>query len=113
MTVLPWLDRAGAGWPDPVKVAAAIGLLAPLAFAMGIPFPAMLGRLAVRAPDLLAWAWGINGCTSVVGAILATVIAVHGGFRVLVLAAGMLYGCAVVAWYRLGGCGGSPGKLDS
>ena len=41
-------------------------------------------------PDFIPWAWGINGCASVVSGILATLLAVHLGFNVVVgLAAGL------------------------
>lgn len=39
------------------KVAVTILLIAPLAFCMGIPFPAALTRLGELAPDLIPWAW--------------------------------------------------------
>jgi hypothetical protein len=40
---------------------------------------------------MIAWAWGVNGAASVVGATLATLVAVHAGFRIVVLAAVLLY----------------------
>jgi len=46
---------------------------------------------------LIPWAWGINGCASVISAILATLIAMQFGFTVLILLAVILYG--VAAWY--------------
>lgn len=94
LLALPALFRAGAGWPDPLKIAVSLAGLAPLAFAMGIPFPVGLQRIADQNTPLLPWAWGINGCASVVGASLATLIAVHAGFRILALLALVLYGIA-------------------
>ena len=66
-----------AAWPVPARAAVAAALLAPLAFFMGMPFP-----LALRELDepLVPWAWGINGCASVVSAIIATLLAVDLGF---------------------------------
>jgi hypothetical protein len=37
------------------------------------------------------WAWAINGCASVIAAILATLLAIHFGFAVVVMIAIMLY----------------------
>jgi L-cystine uptake protein TcyP (sodium:dicarboxylate symporter family) len=37
------------------------------------------------------WAWGINGCASVLAAILATMLAMTFGTRIVVLAAAALY----------------------
>ncbi|MEE8499093.1 MAG: hypothetical protein V3S27_00865, partial [Kiloniellales bacterium] len=49
-----------------VKLPLAIAAIAPLAFCMGMPFPLGLARLSREAPALVPWAWGINGCASVV-----------------------------------------------
>lgn len=69
-------------------------LVAPLGLAMGVPFPVGIARLSRHAPHLIPWAWAINGCASVVGAVLATLIAIHFGFHTLMLAALLLYGLA-------------------
>jgi hypothetical protein len=50
--------------PDPAKIAISALLVAPLAFAMGMPFPLGLGRLAASAEALVPWAGGINACAS-------------------------------------------------
>ena len=56
---------------------------------MGIPFPLGLRLLNRTHPAEVPWAWGINGCLSVVGAAIATLIAVEVGYStLLVLAAG-------------------------
>jgi hypothetical protein len=55
-------------------------LLAPLAFAMGIPFPSGLRRLGSSSSDLIPWAWGINGVTSVISAAAAPLLAMEIGF---------------------------------
>ena len=101
VVVLPVVFRAGAGWPDAVKIGGSILLIAPLAFAMGLPFPLGLQRVARLEQRLLPWAWGINGCGSVISASLATLIGMHLGFRCLVLAALILYGLAALAFVPL------------
>lgn len=83
-------------WPLWARVGLALAIIAPLAFAMGMPFPLGLARLGSQAPALIPWAWGINGCASVISAMLATLGAVHCGFSTVVVAAVMLYGLA--AW---------------
>jgi len=71
-------------------------LIAPLGFCMGMPFPMALANISQTAPALIPWAWGINGCASVISAILATLIAMQFGFTVLIFLAVILYG--VAAW---------------
>ena len=66
-------------------------LIAPLAFFMGMPFPMALAMLAEHAQDLIPWAWSINGCASVVSVVLATLLAIHFGFTIVILIATLLY----------------------
>jgi hypothetical protein len=77
-----------ADWSTAARALIAAGLLAPLAFCMGMPFP-----LALRELDepLVPWAWGINGCASVVSATLATLLAVDFGFSAVLWIALALY----------------------
>jgi hypothetical protein len=98
---LSWVFAAGAGWPDTVKIAVSILLLAPMAFCMGIPFPTGLQLISNRAEPLVPWVWGINGCASVLGASLATLTAVHLGIRAAAGLAVLLYTVAAVALQRL------------
>ncbi|MDH5592502.1 MAG: SAM-dependent methyltransferase, partial [Gammaproteobacteria bacterium] len=79
---------------DLTKYMLSILLIAPLGFCMGIPFPLALARLSQTQAELIPWAWGINGCASVISAILATLIAMQFGFSVLIMLAVMLYGAA-------------------
>ena len=79
-----------------MKIAAAIALIAPLATLMGMPFPRALARLNAVAPSLLPWAWGINGCASVIGAVLATLVAIHFGHTVVILSGVVLYAAAAL-----------------
>ncbi len=72
-------------------------LIAPLAVCMGIPFPTGMMRLAGTGQDTIPWAWAINGCASVVGAVLATLLAIHLGFSVVILLAVLIYGLACAA----------------
>ncbi len=99
LLALPALFRQLMPLPDLARIAISIALIAPLAFAMGMPFPLGLARLAVRDDALIPWAWGINGCASVIAAILATVLAIHLGFGAVILLAVLLYALAAVAWH--------------
>ncbi|MGZ8136570.1 MAG: spermine/spermidine synthase domain-containing protein, partial [Methylococcaceae bacterium] len=76
-------------------------LIAPLGFCMGMPFPMALARLSQTTPALIPWAWGINGCASVISAILATLIAMQFGFTVLIFLAIALYCLAAMCFPKL------------
>jgi len=88
------------GFADGAKVAISVALIAPLAFAMGMPFPLGLKRLADRAADFIPWAWGINGFASVLSAALATLLAIEFGFTTVLLSALVAYGAAALAIRR-------------
>ena len=47
-----------------------------------------------------AWAWAINGFASVVGAVLATLLAIHLGFAAVIILAVLIYGLAAFALPR-------------
>ncbi|MEJ2201074.1 MAG: hypothetical protein P8X63_08685, partial [Desulfuromonadaceae bacterium] len=79
----------------------ALLLLIPIGFIMGLPFPLGLGQLHRRQPEAVPWAWGINGCLSVLGTSLATLIAIQAGFHAVTIAAAGSYGCASLAGCRL------------
>ncbi|MGH7557984.1 MAG: hypothetical protein ACREMD_09485 [Gemmatimonadota bacterium] len=90
-----------AATPLPMRMALALGLLAPVAFLMGMPFPLGLQRVADRRPDWIPWCWGVNGFLSVIGAAAAPLVALGAGFRGVVLIAGGLYLLAGWVFQRL------------
>jgi hypothetical protein len=102
LAVLPILFERFIGLPDSARVAMSVALIAPLAFAMGMPFPLGLAATAAGAGRLLPWAWGVNGCASVVGAVMAALLAVHWGFNLLVGLAVALYLLAAWSFPRFG-----------
>jgi hypothetical protein len=81
--------------PPLVAAGVAAASLAPMAFFMGQLFPLGLTAVARRDEGMIAWAWGINGCASVVGAIAGTALAVSIGFGASLIVALAIY--AVVA----------------
>jgi hypothetical protein len=80
-----------------VKALIVFLLIAPLAFCMGIPFPAGLSFVARSDEGEVAWPWGINGCISVISAVLATMIAVEAGFVAVLLLAALGYCMPLIA----------------
>ena len=68
-----------------------MAVLVPIGMVLGVPMPAGIQLLRARAPQMLTWAWGINGALSVVGATLAIFIAMNWGFQVTLLVASATY----------------------
>jgi hypothetical protein len=100
---LLWLADLLEHWaalPFGLRVVASLFLLAPLAFAMGVPFPIGLRHFGDRAPELIPWAWGINGCASVISAVGTPVLALSIGFGGLVGVALSAYAALPLLLYR-------------
>ncbi len=74
--------------------------IAPPAFLMGFPMPTAmttLGRLGKE--HLFIWAWGVNGCFSVIGAAAAPVIATNFGLGAVIEIAALAYFIALPAFF--------------
>jgi hypothetical protein len=90
LAVSPTFD-ALAHWHRPLRVAVAIAVLAPVGFLLGRPLPLAVRGLARDSPGVVAWAWGVNGAASVLGSVLALVLALAFGLDQALLAGGALY----------------------
>jgi len=89
--------------PVILKIIISIFLIAPLAFYMGMPFPLGMSRLAEISPEIIPWVWGVNGCASVLSAVLAALLAIQFGFTFVIVSALVLYALAAVTsvnWLR-------------
>jgi predicted membrane-bound spermidine synthase len=75
----------------PIRIVIAVVLMAPLAVLMGMPMPIGIRMLARNAPEIIPWAWGVNGATSVMGSVGALVIAILTGFNQALIVGAALY----------------------
>jgi len=91
--LVTWAIPLARGW----RIAIAATVLVPIGLALGIPMPTGIRLLSARAPQMVTWAWGINGALSVLGATLAIFIAMNWGFRVTLLTASATYFIGLVA----------------
>ncbi|MDH3667684.1 MAG: hypothetical protein OEN23_12210 [Paracoccaceae bacterium] len=98
LAILPPLFNALATLSDAMRIVITFALIAPLAFFMGMPFPLGLALVARSDPDFVPWAWGLNGCASVVGVTAATLVTMHFGFQTAVAVAVATY---LVGWLSL------------
>jgi spermidine synthase len=93
------LFHTAMGWSLGARVALSVLLISWLSFFLGWPFPAGLRVMAWKFPGLVPWAWGINGCASVIGAVLGKCLAVSMGFRLLMFSACILYFLATLIFH--------------
>jgi spermidine synthase len=98
--LLPVLLAREVGLPFAVKLAVSAALLAPVGFFMGMPFPAGLAALnagsAGAADSGIEWAWAMNAASSVLGSVVAMLVAIHYGLNTTLTAA--------IAAYVLAAC---------
>ncbi len=99
---LPYVFRVLLGQSLIVRLGVSLVSLAPLGFLMGMPFPGGIALVDEVAPALIPWAWGINGCASVLSSILSMMLAISFGFSWVLRAASLAYagGLIVVLWLR-------------
>jgi spermidine synthase len=83
--LLPAMFEISFGLPLAGRIALTLLALTPLGLLMGMPFPQGLAIAQQRAPGLVAWLWAVNGCASVVSAVLAPMLAIDLGFNVVML----------------------------
>lgn len=100
-----WLARF-VGLPFEVRLLISGVMLVPLGFVMGMPFPTGLQTLAsspapefpagnAAADNAVEWAWAINAAASVLGSVLAMVIAIQFGLTVTLACGAASYGAAL------------------
>jgi spermidine synthase len=100
--VPPLLDSL-VGMPFTFKLAISALILIPLGFAMGMPFPAGLRALAATRShgDSIEWAWAMNAASSVLGSVLAIVIAIQFGLNATLTCGAVAYLLALLLRAKL------------
>jgi hypothetical protein len=100
--VLPGTLSSAVGAPFALKLLISALLLMPVGFAMGMPFPTGLRALAsfpapefpaapVPSENAVEWAWALNAAASVLGSVLAMMIAIQFGLNVTLACGAVAY----------------------
>ena len=96
--VLGWIGT----YPYAVRLGLCFALIAPPAVLMGFPMPTAMTSLAqLGKPEMFVWAWGINGCFSVVGAAAVPLIATTLGLGAVLQSSGAAYLIAIPAFFAV------------
>jgi hypothetical protein len=94
--------RAWVAWPLPARMVLAALLVGGAGLAMGFLLPLGVRLVADHDPEIIPWGWGVNGATSVIGTVMATMLAVHVGFNATLIVGAALYLVTALAAHRLG-----------
>jgi hypothetical protein len=115
--VLPGLLSALIGLPFAIKLGVCAVVLGPLGLAMGMPFPtglraitnsdeielpaAEFGEPSTNADNGVEWAWAMNAASSVLGSVLAMLIAIRFGLNITLASGAAAYGLALLLFPAL------------
>ncbi len=85
-----------------LRLVLCFALIFPPAFLMGFPMPTAMTSLARLGKDhMFLWAWGINGCFSVIGAALVPILATSYGLSTVLIVSGCAYLLAMMAFFAV------------
>lgn len=92
---LPPLASALQSMPVAVKIVATVALIFPLAVLMGMPFAIALRMVSRSGTRLFEWVWALNAAATVMGSVLAILVAVIGGITMVFVMSALLYASGV------------------
>ncbi|HVZ00744.1 MAG TPA: hypothetical protein VHA35_14645 [Dongiaceae bacterium] len=96
--VLGWIGA----FPYAMRLVLTFLLIAPPSFLMGFPMPTAMTTLGRLGKDhMFLWAWGINGCFSVIGAALVPIIATALGLAAVLEISGVAYLLALPSFFAV------------
>jgi hypothetical protein len=87
--------------PFLLRVGVIVLAMAPPGILMGMFFPSGLCSVGEKASGFIPWAWGINGCMSVYGSVVAILAAMVYGFNVVLTLGAAVYAFGFLAarWF--------------
>src|SRR5262245_13235981 len=96
--MLEWIGTL----PFTLRLPFCFALILPPAFLMGFPLPVAMAWLSRLGKEhMFVWAWGINGCFSVVGAALVPAIAASLGLTAVLTVSGLAYLLAIIGFFAI------------
>jgi hypothetical protein len=95
----PVLDWIGA-FPYGIRLVLSFVVIAPPAFLMGFPMATAMTTLAQLGKEqMFVWAWGINGCASVIGSAAVPLVATSFGLAAVLEVSAAAYLIAIPAFF--------------
>jgi len=85
-----------------VRIMVSLIFLFPLGLLLGMFFPMGIRIIAAENKRFIPWAWGVNGFASVIGTVLAIILAMSYGFNVITVLAVAIYLMGVCAMLLAG-----------
>jgi len=99
--VYPSIISFTLGWSFAQRAAVTVLLVAPLGLFMGMPFPEGLRMVSEHGSEAVPWMWGVNGGATVLGSVIAIILAMAFNFTTVFLLAAMGYLIALMIYMVL------------
>lgn len=93
------VSESGVALPLALKILIAVAMIAPVGFAMGMPFPTGLTLLEKIMPPAVRWAWSVNAASSVLGSAAAMFLAIYLGLKMTLCIGGLFYLMALASLF--------------
>ena len=84
-----------------VRILVSIGMIFPLAFFLGMPFPMGIISIQHKPAGTVAWAWALNGLFTVIGGVFCAIFSVYFGFTATMAVAVVAYLLAYAMYKKL------------
>lgn len=97
---MPFVLSKAMHWGIGLRLCLTILTIAPLATVMGIALPSGMRLIERSSPQVLAWAWGVNGSMSVLGTVSAMAISVFFGVTAALNVAMLAYGLSLITPWK-------------
>ncbi len=97
----PALISYTLGWTLVQRSLVTVLLVAPLGVFMGMPFPEGLRMVSDHGSEAVPWMWGVNGGSTVLGSVIAIILAMAFNFTTVFLLAGLGYAIALMLYVIL------------
>jgi hypothetical protein len=101
MLIYPFVVDFFLASPLIIRILVACVLIFPLGFFLGMPFPLGILSLENLPKGAVAWAWGMNGLFTVIGALAGVILSITWGFQVTLLIAAFQYVIALLVFARI------------
>jgi len=93
--ILPYVFNITLKYSLLVRIFITVGLIFPLGFLMGMPFPLGIRLVSFldkgKGKELIPWLWATNSFCSIIASVSAVIIALFFGFKVVATLAALVY----------------------
>jgi len=93
--VLPYVFNNTLKYSLLVRIFITVGLIFPLGFLMGMPFPLGIRLVSLieqgKGKGLIPWLWATNSFCSIIASVSAVIIALFFGFKAVAILAALIY----------------------